>query len=52
VMAGFSGETDLPKVTCALLDAGFDHREVEGILGENVLRVLRRVEEHARRTPS
>ena len=52
VMAGFSGVTDLPKVTCALLDAGFDHREVEGILGENVLRVLRHVEEHARRTPS
>ena len=52
VMAGFSGEADLPKVTCALLDAGFDHREVKGILGENALRVLRHVEECARTTPS
>ena len=40
-------ETDLPKVTGALLDAGCDHREVKGILSENVLRVLRHVEEHA-----
>ena len=30
VMAGFGGETDLPKVTGALLDAGFDHGEVTG----------------------
>jgi membrane dipeptidase len=52
VMAGFSGETDLPKVTCALLDAGFDRREVEGILGQNALRVLRHVEERAHRTRS
>ena len=51
VMAGYSGETDLPKVTCALLDAGFDQREVAGILGENTLRVLRQVEQHAQRTP-
>jgi microsomal dipeptidase-like Zn-dependent dipeptidase len=52
VMAGFSGEADLPKVTCALLDGGFDHREVQGILGENALRVLSHVEERAHRTPS
>jgi len=48
VMAGFTGESDLPKVTDALLDAGFDAREVQGILGENALRVLREVEQRAR----
>jgi membrane dipeptidase len=52
VMAGFSGEADLPKLTWALLDAGFEDGEVKGILGENALRVLRQVEEHARRTAS
>jgi len=51
VMAGFDGEADLPKVTSALLDGGFSDREVEGILGGNALRVLRQVEEHARRAP-
>jgi microsomal dipeptidase-like Zn-dependent dipeptidase len=49
VMAGFGGETDLPKLTTALLDGGFDDREVEGILGANALRVLGRVEAEARR---
>lgn len=48
VMAGFGDETHLPKVTSALLDSGFSHREVEGILGANALRVLRQVELHAR----
>lgn len=52
VMAGFGGETDLPNVTCALLDAGFDQREVQGVLGGNALRLLRQVEECARRDPS
>jgi len=52
VMAGFDGEPDLPKVTSALLAGGFSDREVEGILGANALRVLRQVEEHARRSPS
>ena len=47
VMAGYRGEADLPKVTAALLDAGFDPREVQGILGENARRVLRQVEEQA-----
>jgi microsomal dipeptidase-like Zn-dependent dipeptidase len=51
VMAGFGDETDLPKVTSALLDGGFDAREVEGILGANALRVLRRVEANASRGP-
>ena len=48
-MAGFGGLPDLSKLTCALLDAGFDRREVEGILGGNALRVLSEVEEHSRR---
>jgi microsomal dipeptidase-like Zn-dependent dipeptidase len=52
VMAGFGGEADLPKVTCALLDAGFSDREVEGILGANALRVLGQVEQHALQAPS
>jgi membrane dipeptidase len=52
VMAGYEGEADLPKVTAALLDSGFDEREVEGILGGNALRVLERVEAEARRDSS
>ncbi|HKX70387.1 MAG TPA: membrane dipeptidase [Acidimicrobiales bacterium] len=52
VMAGFGDETDLPKLTAALLDAGFDDREVEGILGGNALRVLGRVDTDARRVTS
>jgi microsomal dipeptidase-like Zn-dependent dipeptidase len=51
-MAGFGDETDLPKLTAALLDGGFDDGEVEGILGGNALRVLGRVEAEARRAPS
>jgi len=46
-MAGYRGEADLPKVTDALLDAGFDHVEVQGILGQNALRVLTEVEQRA-----
>jgi membrane dipeptidase len=52
VMAGFGDETDLPKLTGALLDGGFDDREVEGILGSNALRMLGRVEAGVRRAPS
>ncbi len=48
VMAGFGGPADLVTLTSALLDAGFDAREVEGVLGANALRVLRRVEACAR----
>ncbi|HEY7071493.1 MAG TPA: membrane dipeptidase [Acidimicrobiales bacterium] len=49
VMAGYEGEADLPKLTAALLDGGFDAGEVEGILGANALRVLAAVEASARR---
>jgi microsomal dipeptidase-like Zn-dependent dipeptidase len=44
VMAGYAGEADLPKLTAALLDGGFDAAEVEGILGANALRTLAQVE--------
>lgn len=49
VMAGYGGEIDLPKVTDALLDAGFDHQEMRGILGGNALRLLRQVERARRK---
>ncbi len=52
VMAGYGGEADLPRVTCALLDGGFVPAEVEGILGGNALRVLTAVERHARPMPT
>jgi microsomal dipeptidase-like Zn-dependent dipeptidase len=52
VMAGYGDETDLPKVTAALLGGGFDASEVEGIIGGNALRVLRQVEAHAGRAPT
>ncbi|HEY5981329.1 MAG TPA: membrane dipeptidase [Microlunatus sp.] len=51
VMAGFRGAADLPEVTCALLDGGFDSDEVTGIVGGNAVRVLRLIEEHASRSP-
>ncbi len=51
-MAGYAGETQLPRLTCALLDAGFDSTEVTGIVGENALRVLTLVERHASGTAS
>jgi microsomal dipeptidase-like Zn-dependent dipeptidase len=52
VMAGFDGETDLPKLTAGLLGGGFGAGEVEGILGANALRVLEGVEAAARRAPA
>ena len=52
VMAGFDGETDVPRLTCALLDAGFDRSEVTGIVGGNALRVLSLVQEHSSQTQS
>ena len=37
VMAGYRGETDLPKVTYALLDGRFDVAQVSGIIGGNAV---------------
>ena len=51
-MAGYAGEADLPTVTGALLDAGFEPVEVTGIVGGNALRVLTLVEQHASGTAS
>jgi microsomal dipeptidase-like Zn-dependent dipeptidase len=50
-MVGFGGESDLPRLTSALLDAGFARCEVSGIMGGNALRVLTLVEEHASASP-
>lgn len=52
VMAGYAGEADLPRVTRALLRAGFGQAEVVGILGGNALRVLQEVEARAHRPPT
>jgi microsomal dipeptidase-like Zn-dependent dipeptidase len=52
VMAGFDGETDLPKLTAGLLRGGFGDTEVEGILGANALRVLEGAQAAARRAPA
>jgi membrane dipeptidase len=43
VVAGYSGERDVPLVTAHLLEAGFSDDEVRGVLGENFLRVLETV---------
>jgi membrane dipeptidase len=51
LMDGYRGETDLPLVTAALLDAGFGAAEVRGILGGNALRVLRAAEAAASTHP-
>ena len=36
---------DLPKITQALLDRGYSEDDIKKILGGNLLRVFRRVEE-------
>jgi membrane dipeptidase len=40
LMAGYRGEQDVPVIADALRGGGFDAAEVEGILGENFLRLL------------
>jgi microsomal dipeptidase-like Zn-dependent dipeptidase len=52
VMAGFGDRSGLAKVTDALLEAGFAHSEVAGILGANALRVLEEVAARARPKPA
>jgi membrane dipeptidase len=44
LMDGYRSEHDLRRVTDALLAGGFSEREVQGVLGENFLRVLEAVE--------
>lgn len=42
--AGMDDVTDLPKITDALLKKGYTEKQVRGILGENLLRVMSQVE--------
>jgi len=41
---GIDSAADLPKITQALLDRGYDETQIHKILGGNLLRVLREVE--------
>jgi membrane dipeptidase len=43
---------DLPKITQALLDRGYTARQIKAILGGNLLRVFRRVEQVSRELQS
>ena len=43
-VAGLEDISDLPKITQALLDAGYSEADIAGIWGGNVLRVLREAE--------
>ena len=45
---GMDSAADLPKITQALLDRGYTEAQIKGILGENLLRVFRRVEQVSR----
>jgi membrane dipeptidase len=45
---GVNSAADLPKITQALLDRGYTADQIEGILGGNLLRVFRRVEQVSR----
>ncbi|MBZ5629660.1 MAG: dipeptidase, partial [Acidobacteriia bacterium] len=42
---GMDSAADLPKITQALLDRGYTTDQIKGILGGNLLRVFRRVEQ-------
>ena len=42
-MEGYEGEADVPMIIDALLEAGFSDEEVDGIRGENFLRVFEAV---------
>jgi membrane dipeptidase len=45
---GMDSAADLPKITQALLDRGYTARQIKAILGGNLLRVFRRVEQVSR----
>lgn len=44
---GMETAADLPNVTAALLERGWTAEHLRGLLGENLLRVLQQVEDHA-----
>ena len=41
---GMDSAADLPKITQALLDRGYNAEDIKKILGGNILRVFRQVE--------
>jgi len=45
---GMEDATQVPKITEALLRKGYTERQVRNILGENLLRLMERVEAVAR----
>ena len=45
---GMDSAADLPKITQALLDRGYTADQIKGILGGNLLRVFRQVEQVSR----
>jgi membrane dipeptidase len=49
---GMDSAADLPKITQALLDRGYSAEDIKKILGGNLLRVFRRVEEVSREMQS
>jgi membrane dipeptidase len=49
---GVDSVADLPKITQALLDRGYTAEQIKGILGGNLLRVFRRVEQVSRQLQS
>jgi membrane dipeptidase len=49
---GIDSAADLPKITQALLDRGYNEKEIHKILGGNLLRVFREVEKVSRQTQS
>jgi membrane dipeptidase len=44
--------TQLPKITAALLARGYTEAQVRGILGENVLQLMERVQAAAEGAPA
>jgi membrane dipeptidase len=49
---GVDSVGDLPRITQALLDRGYNERQIKGILGGNLLRVFRSVEQVSRELQS
>ena len=42
---GMDSAADLPKITEALLERGYSQADIKKVLGENMLRVFRKVEQ-------
>src|SRR5258708_400651 len=49
---GIDSVADLPKITLALYERGYNRAQIQKILGGNILRVMRRVQEVARQMQS